>query len=188
MSPWPVRIWDSMFSSALQWQSKPSEGELEWSKSFDDRHAEEEDLADNLGPARGAPTSAALLEDLAHNFEDSSDWPLVVEWCSSCSITSFNSLALLPSQSTLRPASPHPSCPSSQLHSIARRLLQTVEAVIARAQSCTIWDQDSGHCPVAGSFWGVAWRLLVIHCFIASSTMHSKPISIFTSANTVILK
>ena len=79
MSPWPVRIWTlcSMFTSALQWQSKPSEGELEWSKSFDDRHAEEEDLADNLGPARGAPTSAALLEEDS-NFEDSSDWPLVL--------------------------------------------------------------------------------------------------------------
>ena len=142
-----------MFTSALQWQSKPSEGELEWNKSFDDRHTEcrPGGLGSQLGvdhhQPRGASASAALLEEDS-NFEDSSDWPLVVEWCSSCSISSFNSLAFLPSQSTLRPASPHPSCPSSQLHSIARRLLQTVEAVIAGAHSCTIWDQDSGHCPV----------------------------------------
>ena len=80
VSPWPVRIWDGMFTSALQWQSKPSEGELEWSKSFDDRQAEcrRGGLGSQVGvdQPRGAPAFAALLEDDSNFEEDSSDWPM----------------------------------------------------------------------------------------------------------------
>ena len=90
-----------MFTSALQWQSKPSEGELEWSKSFDDRHTEcrPGGLGSQLGvdhhQPRGASASAALLEE-DPKFEDSSDWPMVVEWCSLCGITRVVKLVLPP--------------------------------------------------------------------------------------------
>ena len=80
-------------SHVHQWQSKPPEGDLEWT----DRHADEVDLAHNLGwtsPEELQRLRLLLEED--PKFEDSSDWPMVVEWCSLCGITRVVKLVLPP--------------------------------------------------------------------------------------------
>ena len=84
-------------SHVHQWQSKPPEGEVEWSKSIEDKHADEEDLAYNIGwtsPVEIQRLRLLLEED--PNFEDSSDWPMVVEWCSSCSLIRLVKMVLPP--------------------------------------------------------------------------------------------
>ena len=66
-----------------QWCSYPPEGEVRRSKTWDELEGDEEDMV----------TNARVLEDIEDlrfkirkdpGFRDSSSWPTLTEWCSSC--------------------------------------------------------------------------------------------------------
>ena len=78
------------------WQSEPpDEGDLLCSKTSDERRGDEEDMAYNSGWACPEELQhLRLLVEEDPNFENSSDWPEVVEWCSSCTITRVVKLVL----------------------------------------------------------------------------------------------
>ena len=71
-----------------QWQSEPPGGKLEWSKSWDERYGDEEDMASNA--MFNCPEEIQQLRQLLKkdpSYETSSSWPHLVEWCSSCTST-----------------------------------------------------------------------------------------------------
>ena len=71
-----------------QWQSEPPGGKLEWSKSWDERYGDEEDMASNA--MFNSPEEIQRLRQLLKkdpSFETSSNWPHLVEWCTSCTST-----------------------------------------------------------------------------------------------------
>ena len=70
------------------WQSEPPEGKLSWSKSFDQRYRDEEDLAANA--VFNSPEEIQRLRLLLKkdpSLETSSSWPHLVEWCVTCTST-----------------------------------------------------------------------------------------------------
>ena len=78
-----------------QWQSEPPEGKLFWNKSFDQRYGDEEDMASNA--MFSSPEEIQRLRLLVKkdpSLETSSSWPLLVEWCSSCTSTRAVKLVL----------------------------------------------------------------------------------------------
>ena len=78
-----------------QWQSEPPEGKLYWSKSFDQRYGDEEDMASNaMLTSQEEIQRLRLLLREDPDFEFSSSWPSLVEWCSTCSATSMVRLVL----------------------------------------------------------------------------------------------
>ena len=78
-----------------QWQSEPPEGKLYWSKSFDQRYGDEEDMASNaMLTSQEEIQRLRLLLREDPEFEFSSSWPSLVEWCSTCSATSTVRLVL----------------------------------------------------------------------------------------------
>ena len=78
------------------WQKEPpDEGKLLRSRTADERQGDEEDMAYNSGWACPEELQhLRLLVEEDPNFENSSDWPEVVEWCSSCTITRVVKLVL----------------------------------------------------------------------------------------------
>ena len=64
------------------WQSKPPDGKLERSKSWDERYWDEEEMA---SPEEIQSLRSSLQKD--PGFETSSSWPHLTEWCSSCKST-----------------------------------------------------------------------------------------------------
>ena len=82
-----------------QWQKEPPEGKLMWSKSFDERYGDEEDMAANAmfnDPEEMHRLRLHLKKDPA--FETSSSWPHLVEWCSTCPSSRTVRLVLPPEQ------------------------------------------------------------------------------------------
>ena len=78
-----------------QWQSEPPEGKLFWNKSFDERYGDEEDMASNA--MFNSPDEIQRLQLLLRkdpDFANSSSWPSLVEWCSTCTSTRMVSLVL----------------------------------------------------------------------------------------------
>ena len=70
------------------WQSKPPDGKLEWTKSWDERYWDEEQMAANFmftSPEEVNQLRRFLKED--PGFESSSSWPHLTEWCSACKLT-----------------------------------------------------------------------------------------------------
>ena len=66
-----------------------------WSKSFDQRYGDEEDMASNT--MFKSPEEIQRLRGLVKRdpeFETSSSWPNIVEWCSTCTSTRLVSLIL----------------------------------------------------------------------------------------------
>ena len=66
-----------------EWQSKPPDGKLEWSKSWD-----EEEMAANF--MYSSCEEISRLKNLLKQdpgFENSSSWPHLTECCSTCSAT-----------------------------------------------------------------------------------------------------
>ena len=66
-----------------EWQSKPPDGKLEWSKSWD-----EEEMAANF--MYSSSEEISRLKNLLKQdpgFENSSSWPHLTECCSTCSAT-----------------------------------------------------------------------------------------------------
>ena len=66
-----------------QWRGEPPEGKLQWSKSWDERYGDEEDMAANAmfqSPEEIQRLRLSLKKD--PEFETSSNWPSLVEWCS----------------------------------------------------------------------------------------------------------
>ena len=66
-----------------------------WSRSNDERCADEKDMAYNLewsSPEEHQRLRLLLAED--PDFENSFDWPMIVEWCSSCTISRVVKLVL----------------------------------------------------------------------------------------------
>ena len=71
-----------------EWQSEPPEGKLVWSKSWDERYGDEEDMAANA--MYNCPEEIHRLRQLLKkdpSLKTSSSWPQLVEWCSSCTST-----------------------------------------------------------------------------------------------------
>ena len=71
-----------------QWQSHPPEGKLSLSKSWDENYGDEEDMAAN--DMFNSPEEIQRLRGLLEKdpgFENSSSWPHLVQWCSSCKET-----------------------------------------------------------------------------------------------------
>ena len=59
-----------------EWQSKPPDGKLEWSKTWDERYWDEEELAANF--MYSSPEEISRLKNLLKQdpgFENSSSWP-----------------------------------------------------------------------------------------------------------------
>ena len=70
------------------WQSKPPDGKVELSKSWDERYWDEEEMAANFmftSPEEVNQLRRLLKED--PGFESSSSWPHLTEWCSTCKST-----------------------------------------------------------------------------------------------------
>ena len=67
-----------------KWQHEPPEGKLQWAKSWDERYGDEEDMA-----ANAMYNCLKEIQQLkrAPGFATSSNWPHLVEWCSSCTST-----------------------------------------------------------------------------------------------------
>ena len=71
-----------------QWQSHPPEGKLSLSKSWDENYGDEEDMAAN--DMYNSPEEIQHLRESLEKdpgFENSSSWPHLVQWCSSCKVT-----------------------------------------------------------------------------------------------------
>ena len=76
------------------WQKEPS---FDFNKSYDERYGDEEDEASNCfwSSPDGVQHLRTLLEkDPA--YENSPNWPQLVEWCSTCTATRFVGVALPP--------------------------------------------------------------------------------------------
>ena len=70
------------------WRDEPPEGRLYFNKSFDERYGDEEDMATNsmlASPEELQRLRCILAKD--PNFQNSSSWPKLTEWCSSCTKT-----------------------------------------------------------------------------------------------------
>ena len=77
------------------WRDKPPEGRLFFNKTFDERYGDEEDMAHNSHWT--SPEELQRLRVLVQKdpgYETSSNWPMLVEWCTSCSITRLVRLVL----------------------------------------------------------------------------------------------
>ena len=98
VSPWPVKVLGIMHHHH-QWQNEPPEGRIMWSKSFDERYGDEEDMAANAmfnDPEEIHRLRLHLKKD--PSFETSSIWPYLVEWCSTCPLSRTVRLVLPPEQ------------------------------------------------------------------------------------------
>ena len=74
------------------WQKKPPDG---INRTSEERHGDKVDMAHNshwAGPEELQNLRLLLEED--PDYENSSDWPEVVEWCSSCANTRVVKLVL----------------------------------------------------------------------------------------------
>ena len=74
------------------WQNEPP---LDFNKSYDERYGDEEDEASNCfwSSPDGVQHLRSILEkDPA--YENSPNWPQLVEWCSTCTATRFVRIAL----------------------------------------------------------------------------------------------
>ena len=70
------------------WCDEPPDGRLYFNKTFDERYGDEEDMATNAyltSPEELQRLQCLLAKD--PNFEHSSNWPKLTEWCSSCTKT-----------------------------------------------------------------------------------------------------
>ena len=78
-----------------QWCNEPPEGKLYFSKTFDQRYGDEEDMATNayLTSPEEIQRLKCLVEKDPH-FVNSSSWPKLTEWCSSCTRTRLVKLEL----------------------------------------------------------------------------------------------
>ena len=77
------------------WQSEPPEGKYTWSKSWDDRYGDDEDMAANAmltSPEETIRLRMGLKKD--PDYATSSNWPSLVEWCSTCTSTRLVRLVL----------------------------------------------------------------------------------------------
>ena len=83
-----------------QWQSEPPQGKLSLGKSWDKIYGDEEDMAANAmynSHEEIQQLRNLLLKDL--DFETSSNWPQLIEWCSTCTETRIVKL-ILPEEDT----------------------------------------------------------------------------------------
>ena len=77
------------------WHSEPPEGKFTWSKSWDERYGDEEDMAANAmltSPEETIRLRMELKKD--PDYVASSNWPSLVEWCSTCTSTRLVRLVL----------------------------------------------------------------------------------------------
>ena len=91
MSPWP----SNAMGHQHQWQTEPPERRLYFNKTFDQRYADEEDLATNsmlTSPEEIQHLRCMLEKD--PDYKNSPRWPKLTEWCSSCTMTRLVDLVL----------------------------------------------------------------------------------------------
>ena len=77
------------------WQSEPPDGKFTWCKSWDERYGDEEDMAANAmftSPEEIIRLRMELKKD--PDYATSSNWPSLVEWCSTCTSTRLVRLVL----------------------------------------------------------------------------------------------
>ena len=84
------------------WRSEPPEGDLELNKSSEEKCADKEDMAYNSGwKSHEELQRLRLLLEEDPDFENSPNWPMVVEWCSTCSMSRVVKLVLPPDKEML---------------------------------------------------------------------------------------
>ena len=89
VSPWPVKI---AMGHQHVWQKEPPD---RISRTSDERYDDKKDLAHNsFWTSKEEIQELRLLLKKDPGFENSADWPMVVEWCSSCAITRVVKLVL----------------------------------------------------------------------------------------------
>ena len=77
------------------WHDEPPEGKLFFNKTFDERYGDEEDMAHNsFWTSQEELQRLRILVEKDPEYESSPDWPMLVEWCTSCSVTRLVSLVL----------------------------------------------------------------------------------------------
>ena len=84
------------------WCDEPPDGRLYFNKSFDERYGDEEDMATNTmftSPEELQRLRCLLAKD--PDFENSSSWPKLTEWCSSCTKTRLVKVVLPPEEEVL---------------------------------------------------------------------------------------
>ena len=78
-----------------QWQTEPPEGHLYFNKTFDQRYADEEDLATNsMLTSPGEIQHLRCMLEKDPDYKNSPSWPKLTEWCSSCTMTRLVDLVL----------------------------------------------------------------------------------------------
>ena len=81
------------------WCDEPPDGRLYFNKTFDEQYGDEEDMATNsmlTSPEELQRLRCRLAED--PDFENSSSWPKLTEWCSSCTKIRLVRLVLPPEE------------------------------------------------------------------------------------------
>ena len=77
------------------WRNEPPEGKLFFNKTFDQRYGDEEDMATNaMWTSPEEIQRLRLMLEKDPDFKTSSNWPQLVEWCSTCTETRVVSLVL----------------------------------------------------------------------------------------------
>ena len=77
------------------WCDEPPDGRIYFNKTFDERYGDEEDMAHNsYWTSPEELQRLRLLVEKDPGYEASPDWPMLVEWCTSCSITRLARLVL----------------------------------------------------------------------------------------------
>ena len=70
------------------WRDEPPEGRLFFNKTFDQRYGDEEDMASNaMWTSPEEIQRLRLMLEKDPDFKTSSNWPKLVEWCSTCTET-----------------------------------------------------------------------------------------------------
>ena len=70
------------------WCDEPPDGRIYLNKTFDERYGDEEDMAHNsYWTSPEELQRLRLLVEKDPGYEASPDWPMLVEWCTSCSFT-----------------------------------------------------------------------------------------------------
>ena len=70
------------------WRNEPPEGRLFFNKSYDEREGDEEEMATNrmlTSPEELKRLTCLLAKDPA--FKNSPSWPMLTEWCATCTAT-----------------------------------------------------------------------------------------------------
>ena len=101
------------------WQKEPPDG---INRTSDERYGDTRDMAHNsFWTSKEELQELRLLLKKDPNFENSADWPMVVEWCSSCPISRVVKLVLPEETTVFEPAPAQDACTQTPSRTRKRR-------------------------------------------------------------------